>query len=163
MLVPEAPDPDQGLTLTKPSPVTRCSRNRLNAAETTAPAAIADQETAEMLDSSGIITASDATVDMASLQVRRAPATRPKLETATVALGSAGAPLSIYRQYSVGRKRPTKHLRTLDHAASARWLTVPSANSVRARSVAFSSPSVASRSLTASLSPNSCAQVLSVP
>src|SRR5205814_9843146 len=130
----EAPERDQGLTLTNPSPVTRCSRNRLNAAETTAPAAIADQETGEMLDSAGIATASDATVDMASLQVRRAPATRPKLETATVALGSAGAPLSSYRQHSVARERPTKHRRTLDHAASARWLTVPSANSVRARS-----------------------------
>src|SRR5205807_10426924 len=66
MVLPDAPDPDQGLTLTRPSPVTRCSRNRLKAAETTAPAAIADHETAEILDSSGMITASDSTLDMAA-------------------------------------------------------------------------------------------------
>src|SRR5436305_9596732 len=78
MVVPEGLAFDHGLTLTRPSPVIRYIKKRLNAADTTAPAAIAAQDTDEMADSSGIITASDVTVDMASFSASACPGDMPE-------------------------------------------------------------------------------------
>src|ERR1044072_3922135 len=69
MVAVEAAECAQRLTLTRPRPATRWSRNRLKPAETTAPAAIAPHDTAEMLDSSGMTTASVVTVDIAALRL----------------------------------------------------------------------------------------------
>ena len=48
-----APAFDQGLTITRPSPATSSTRNRVKAADATPPARIAPHDTADLLDSSG--------------------------------------------------------------------------------------------------------------
>src|ERR1043166_50139 len=50
-----APELDHGLTITRPSPATSSTRKRVNAAEATPPARIAPHDTADLLDSSGMI------------------------------------------------------------------------------------------------------------
>src|SRR3954464_7064093 len=78
MVVPEGLEFDHGLTLTRPSPVIRRKKKKLTAGDTTAPAEIAAQDTEEMADSSGMTTASDVTVDMASFSASACPGDTPE-------------------------------------------------------------------------------------
>src|ERR1043166_1107580 len=50
-----APEFDHGLTITRPSPATNSTRNRVKAADATPPARMAPHDTADLLDSSGMI------------------------------------------------------------------------------------------------------------
>src|SRR5947209_11978809 len=96
MVLPDGLEFDHGLTLTSSSPVTRCSRNKLNAADTTAPAAIAAHDTEETLDSSGMTTTSDVTVDLASFSAPGMSADTPALRSRSSRLGSTGARRSAF-------------------------------------------------------------------
>src|ERR1044072_5608821 len=61
-----APEFDHGLTITRPSPATSSTRNSVNAADAMPPARIAPHDTADLLDSSGIVWIAT-TSDMAGL------------------------------------------------------------------------------------------------